>query len=183
MTQIQIKDLTFDKFINESQIQEAVRKVADQIKLDYASNDQPPLLVGILNGSFMFAADLMKNLEPLPCEIAFVKVSSYEGTSSTGQVKTVLGIDSQVVKGRDIIVVEDIVDTGGTVVELSNIFAAMQPNSFKICTMFLKPDKYKKDIPLDYVAMEIPDDFVIGYGLDLNGLARNYRDLYTLSKD
>jgi hypoxanthine phosphoribosyltransferase len=128
----------------------------------------------------MFMSELMKRLD-FNCQIVSTKLTSYEGTSSTGKVKQAMGLTADLT-GRRVIIVEDIVDTGNTIVELKRILEEAGAAESRICTMLLKPDAYKKDIPLDYVAMEIPNDFIIGFGLDYDELGRNYKDIYILDK-
>ena len=137
-----------------------------------------PLLLAVLNGSFVFAADLMRHIT-IPCEISFVKLASYEGTVSTGKVVEVMGLNEDIT-GRDIIIVEDIVDTGKTMERMLDTLGTRNPNSLHICTLLLKPEKLKIPLNIEYAAMEIPNDFIVGYGLDYDQEGRNLRDIYTL---
>lgn len=137
-----------------------------------------PLLLAVLNGSFVFAADLMRHIT-IPCEISFVKLASYEGTVSTGKVVEVMGLNEDIT-GRDIIIVEDIVDTGKTMERMLDTLGTRNPNSLHICTLLLKPEKLKIPLNIEYAAMEIPNDFIVGYGLDYDQDGRNLRDIYTL---
>ena len=137
-----------------------------------------PLFISVLNGSFMFTADLMKHLT-MPCEVSFVKLASYEGTSSTGKVKELVGLGDDIT-GRTVVIVEDIVDTGLTMKQLVETLRARGPKDIKIATLLVKPDKLKVELDINYVAMNIPNDFIVGYGLDYDGLGRNYRDIYTV---
>lgn len=178
MKEIKLKDKTFRLSMLEADIIACVRKVADKINKDYAGRQ--PLFLPVLNGSFMFASDLLKNIN-LDCEICFVKMSSYEGTSSTGKVKEVIGI-SDSVEGRDIIIVEDIVETGKTILEMKTMLEKQHPASVKVCSMFFKPSRLSVDLTVDYAAKVIPDDFIVGYGLDYDQMGRNLRDLYTLAE-
>ena len=139
-----------------------------------------PVLLCVLNGSIMFTAELMKRLT-FNCQIVSTKLTSYEGTSTTGEVKQAMGLTADI-KGRRVIVVEDIVDSGNTIVELKRILEEKGASESRICTLLLKPDAYKKDIKLDYVAMEIPNDFIVGFGLDYDELGRNLKDIYVLDK-
>ena len=139
-----------------------------------------PILLCVLNGSIMFTAELMKRLT-FNCQIVSTKLTSYEGTSTTGKVKQAMGLTADI-KGRRVIVVEDIVDSGNTIVELKRILEEKGAAESRICTLLLKPDAYKKDIKLDYVAMEIPNDFIVGFGLDYDELGRNLKDIYVLDK-
>lgn len=178
MNQVQLKDKKFSLFIEEERILASIVALAEKINIDY--KDKNPLFIGVLNGSFMFASDLLKNIS-LDCEISFVKISSYDGTSSTGKINNLIGLN-QDISGRDVIVLEDIVDTGNTIENLYNTIIAKNPNSIKFATLLLKPDVYKKSIKLDYVAISIANDFIVGYGLDYDGLGRNLRDIYKITK-
>ncbi len=179
-SKIKVKDLTFEVMIPASEIDMAVTKVADRINKDYA-DVKHPIFLGVLNGSFMFMSDLMKKIE-IECELSFVKVSSYEGTETTGSVKTLIGLNDSI-EGRDIIIVEDIVDSGNSIEHLTELLAQHKPASVKICTLFFKPNAYKKEIPIDYVAMNIGNEFILGYGLDYDQLGRNLKDIYVLCNE
>lgn len=176
METIQIHDKHFRLSIPESEIQEAVRKVGNQINSDMEG--QQPLFIGVLNGAFMFAADLMKSVT-IPCEITFVKLASYEGIYSTGSVKEILGLNESVV-GRNVVVVEDIVDTGITMEKILNSLTAKGAASIRVATFLQKPDALQRDIKIDYIAMKIPNEFIVGYGLDYDGYGRNLRDIFTV---
>mgnify|MGYP000274254058 FL=1 len=176
MSVIQIKDKRFKTFIPEEQIMKEVARVADEINRDLSGTN--PLFISVLNGSFMFTADLMKHLT-MPCEVSFVKMASYEGTSSTGKVKELVGLGDDIT-GRTVVIVEDIVDTGLTMKQLVETLRARGPKDIKIATLLVKPDKLKVELDINYVAMNIPNDFIVGYGLDYDGLGRNYRDIYTV---
>lgn len=176
MNTIQIKDKQFKTFISEASILKEVTRVAGEINADFAGDN--PLFISVLNGSFMFTADLMKRLT-IPCEISFVKLASYEGTSSTGKVKELVGLNENIT-GRTVVIVEDIVDTGLTMQRLIETLRAQHPKEIRIATLLLKPDKLKVDLDIRYVAMRIPNDFIVGYGLDYEGLGRNYRDIYSV---
>lgn len=176
MSVIQIKDKRFKTFIPEEQIMKEVARVADEINRDLSGTN--PLFISVLNGSFMFTADLMKHLT-MPCEVSFVKLASYEGTSSTGKVKELVGLGNDIT-GRTVVIVEDIVDTGLTMKQLVETLRARGPKDIKIATLLVKPDKLKVELDINYVAMNIPNDFIVGYGLDYDGLGRNYRDIYTV---
>jgi hypoxanthine phosphoribosyltransferase len=176
MDTIQIKDKKFRLSIPEAEIQAAVRKVAEDINRDIAGKN--PLFICVLNGAFMFAGDLMKNVN-IPCEITFVKLSSYDGLYTTGTVKEVIGLNESVV-GRNVVIVEDIVDTGITMERILSSLRAKGANEIKIATFLQKPDALQRDITVDYVAMKIPNDFIVGYGLDYDGYGRNLKDIYTV---
>lgn len=173
---IQIKDKRFKTFIPEAKILQEVSRVANEIMNDL--KDEKPLFVSVLNGSFMFTADLMKYLD-MPCEVSFVKLASYEGTSSTGKVKELVGLNDDIT-GRTVVIVEDIVDTGLTMQRLVETLKARNPKEVRIATLLVKPDKLQVPLDIHYVAMNIPNDFIVGYGLDYDGLGRNYRDIYTV---
>ena len=176
MSIVQIKDKRFKTFISEDEIQQRVKAVADKINHDMEG--KKPLLLAVLNGSVVFAADLMRHIT-IPCEISFVKLASYEGTVSTGKVVEVMGLNEDIT-GRDIIIVEDIVDTGKTMERMLDTLGTRNPNSLHICTLLLKPEKLKIPLNIEYAAMEIPNDFIVGYGLDYDQEGRNLRDIYTL---
>lgn len=176
MDTIQIKDKRFRTFITENEILKQVARVADEINRDLA--DENPLFVSVLNGSFMFTSDLMKHLN-MPCELSFVKLASYEGTSSTGKVKELVGLNNDIT-GRTVVIVEDIVDTGFTMERLIETLRQRNPKDIRIATLLVKPDKLQVKLDIHYVAMNIPNDFIVGYGLDYDGLGRNYRDIYTV---
>lgn len=180
MERITLFDKTFRQFISNDEIEKAIDKVAEKINADYSGFTEPPVLLCILNGSIMFTAELMKRLN-FDCELISMKLSSYDGTQSTGNVREVMGMTGSV-KGKRVIVVEDIVDTGNTIVDLNRIVKEKGATDCKICTMLLKPEVYKKAVKLDYVAMEIPNRFIVGFGLDYNELGRNYKDIYVLDE-
>ncbi|MBR5907189.1 MAG: hypoxanthine phosphoribosyltransferase [Bacteroidales bacterium] len=180
MKRIQLHDKIFRLYMPHDDIQAAVKNVADKINNDLKDADTP-LFIGVLTGSFMFLSDLMKNIE-IPCEICFIRLASYEGTSSTGKVKQLLGL-TQNVKNRTVVVVEDIVDTGGTITELDSILKDAGAKDIKYCTLLFKPDNYKGHIDVHYPALQIPRDFIVGYGLDYDQLGRQYKDIYVLDED
>ena len=180
MNKITLKDKTFRTSIPYEDLMAAIDRVADRINADFKGCQDIPILLCVLNGSIMFTAELMKRLE-FNCQIVSTKLSSYEGTSTTGNVKQAMGLTAEI-SGRRVIVVEDIVDSGNTIVELKRILEEKGAAESRICTLLLKPDAYKKDIRLDYVAMEIPNDFIVGFGLDYDELGRNYKDIYVLDK-
>jgi hypoxanthine phosphoribosyltransferase len=176
MNTIQIKDKKFVLSIPEVEILAAVKKVAEDINRDIA--DKNPLFICVLNGAFMFAGDLMKNVN-IPCEITFIKLSSYDGLYSTGAVKEIIGLNESVV-GRNVVVVEDIVDTGITMERILSSLRAKGANEIRVATFLQKPDALQRDIQVDYIAMKIPNDFIVGYGLDYDGYGRNLKDIYTV---
>ena len=165
MDTIQIKDKKFRLSIPESEIPAAVKNVAEQINRDIA--DKNPIFICVLNGAFMFAGDLMKNVN-MPCEITFVKLSSYDGLYTSGVVKEIIGLNESVV-GRNVVVVEDIVDTGITMERILSSLRTKGANEIRVATFLQKPDALQRDIKIDYVAMKIPNDFIVGYGLDYDG--------------
>jgi hypoxanthine phosphoribosyltransferase len=176
MKTITIKDKEFAVSIPEEEIQRAVQNVAERINWDLAGKN--PLFLVVLNGAFMFAADLMKKVT-IPSEITFIKLSSYQGTESTGVVKEIFGLNENV-EGRTIVIVEDIVDTGYTMEKIVNSLKEKKAADIRVATFFLKPHSLQRDVPLNYVAMEIPNDFIVGYGLDYDGYGRNLKEIYTL---
>ncbi len=179
MSIVKIKDKTFETSITEEQIKQRVKEVAQQISKDMEGKN--PLLIGVLNGSFMFAADLMREIT-IPCEISFVKLASYEGILSTGKVTEVMGL-SEDISGRTVIIVEDIIDTGRTMHQMLNSLSVRRPASLHICTLFVKPDKLEEPIDIDYAAFSIPNDFIVGYGLDYDQQGRGLREIYTLVEE
>lgn len=176
MGTVKIKDKTFQISIPAEEIKKRVQAVADRINRDMA--DKNPLLLAVLNGSFVFAADLMRMLT-IPCEISFVKLASYQGTTTTGKVTEVLGINEDL-NGRTVIIVEDIVDTGLTMKRMIETLGTRTPASIHICTLLVKPEKLKVDLNIEYAAMKIPNDFIVGYGLDYDQQGRNLPDIYTV---
>lgn len=176
MDSIQIKDKQFTVSIKEQDIQKEVIRVANEINRDLA--DKNPLFLSVLNGSFMFTADLLKHITIL-CEISFVKLASYQGVTSTGVIKEVIGLNEDIA-GRTVVIVEDIVDTGLTMQRLLETLGTRNPESIHIASLLVKPEKLKVDLNIEYVAMEIPNDFIVGYGLDYDGFGRNYPDIYTV---
>ncbi len=176
MNTVKIKDKTFKLSISEAEIKKNVQVVANQISRDYEG--KTPLLLSVLNGSFMFAADLIRMLT-VPCEISFVKMSSYEGTSTTGNVTQLIGL-SQDITGRDVIIVEDIVESGITMNEMIKMLNEKHPASVRVCALLQKPDCLRVPLTVDYVAMKIPNDFIVGYGLDYDQGGRDLRDIYSV---
>lgn len=176
MPAIKVHDKMFGPYLTAKEIQEQVKKIADTINKDYAG--RRPMFIAILNGSFMFAADLFKNLT-IDAEICFIKLASYKGTASSGQVITAIGLDVDLI-GKDIIIVEDIVDTGKTLNEFLPTLLHQQPASLKIAALLHKAEATVFPIQIDYIGFTIPDKFVVGYGLDYDGLGRNLQEIYQL---
>lgn len=172
----QIKDKEFDLFISASQIQERILTVASKINEDYA--DTQPLFICVLNGAFMFASDLIKKMDFFP-EISFVKVSSYSGLHTTGAVKNLIGLNEDI-NGRDIILIEDIIDSGLTMKYLLEELNDRHAKSIRMATLLFKPDAFKGNYPVDYIGFKIPNEFVVGYGMDYDGFGRNLPDIYHL---
>lgn len=177
MKQVTLKDKTFELSIPYERIEKEIDALAARINEDYKDLDTP-LFLGVLNGSFMFMAELMQRIE-FPCELSFVKLASYVGTSSTGKVSELIGLKDNL-EGRHIIVVEDIVDTGESIEHLMRSLVGHRPASVEVATLLFKPDSYKKELPIRYRAMEIPNDFIVGFGLDYDQLGRNLKDIYKI---
>ncbi len=175
---IKVKDRSFGIFIPENDIQAEIKRVASDINRDYEGKD--PIFLCILNGAFMFASDLLKNVT-IPCNVSFIKMASYQGTDTTGTVQEVIGLN-ETIEDRHVIIVEDIVDTGLTMRDIISLLSKKNPASISVCTMLFKPDKLEVDINLKYVAMNIPNGFIVGYGLDYDGFGRNTRDIYRIIK-
>ena len=176
MDTVQVNGKTFRISIPEAEIKERVKAVAKEISRDKEGKN--PLLLGVLNGAFIFAADLMREMT-IPCEISFVKLASYQGTTSTGTVKEVLGINEDLTD-RHVIIVEDIVDTGLTMKRMIESLGTRNPASVSVCALLVKPDKLQVELDLKYVAFKIPNEFILGYGLDFDQAARGLKDIYTL---
>lgn len=176
MSIVKIKDKSFKTFIPEEEILKRVKIVADKLNKDMEGKN--PLFLAVLNGSFVFAADLMRYIT-IPCEISFVKLASYQGTASTGQVKEIFGVNEDL-QGRTVVIIEDIVDTGRTMKRMLESLGTRSPESLHVCTLLLKPEKLESPLDIEYVAMEIPNDFIVGYGLDYDQQGRNLRDIYTV---
>ncbi|GGA63840.1 hypoxanthine phosphoribosyltransferase [Flavobacterium palustre] len=173
---IQLHDKEFVPFISAEEIDFAIKKMVAQIEDDFV--DEVLVFIGVLNGSFMVVSDFVKSYKK-PCEVSFVKMASYEGMSSTNEVKELIGLN-QDLTGRSVIVIEDIIDTGHTIVELKALFKKQNPKHFKIATLFFKPEAYKKEVKIDYVGIQIPNKFIVGFGLDYDGLGRNLPEVYQL---
>jgi hypoxanthine phosphoribosyltransferase len=176
MQTVTLHDKTFELFIAEQAIQEAVTALAKQINHDYEGKN--PLFLGILNGSFLFAADLFRLIQG-NAEISFLKMASYQGTATTGKISELIGLNEDI-SNRHLIVIEDIVDTGITLEKIIEDLQKKKPASISIATLLFKPAAYQKQIPVNYIGMEVANDFLVGYGLDYDGLGRNLKEIYKL---
>jgi len=176
MDTIHLLDKQFELSITEEEIMRTVDRIADNLNTDLKGEEL--VFLGTLNGAFMFAADLLKRIT-LPVSVSFIKVSSYTGTHSGGRVKELIGLNEDL-EGKTIIILEDIIETGTTLAAIIEMLEFQKPKSIKVVTMFLKAAKYKQSFELDYVGMNIPNDFIVGYGLDYNGYGRNYPFVSTL---
>lgn len=174
MKTVKILDKSFDLSISSDQILNAVQKVANQINIELKGKN--PVFLCVLNGAFMFASDLLKRVT-IPCEISFVKLSSYQGIESTGAIKTLIGLNEHL-EGRSVVIIEDIVDSGITIKMLHEELVKLNANEIRIASMLLKPEAYSGALKIDYVGLEIPNDFVVGYGLDYDGYGRNLPNIY-----
>lgn len=173
---VKVLDKEFDLYISYSRIQERIREMAEEMNRELAELN--PVFLAVLNGAFFFAADLMKEID-FSCELSFVKISSYRGMQSSGIAETLIGLDENLT-GRHIIIVEDIVDTGNTMHDLTLKLQEINPASVRIATLILKPDALQKNIKPDYTGFEVPDEFLIGYGLDYDKQGRHYKDIYKI---
>ena len=177
MNHIKIRDREFKLFISEEKINSVIHEMAVKMKSDL--KDKDPLFVCVLNGAFMFASELIKSLGFVESEITFVKMASYRGTHSTGIIRQLIGLN-EVIEGRTVVVLEDIVDSGSTIENIIQQLKELNPGEIKIATLLFKPAAVIKEIQLDYVGMEIPNDFIVGFGLDYDGYGRNLRDIYSV---
>lgn len=180
MKQVKVHDKTFELYIPHEKICSVVEEMADKMNEELA--DKNPLFLCILNGSFMFAAELFKRIDLVETEISFVKLASYEGDHTTGKVKQLIGLNEDI-QGRTVVVLEDIVDTGITINNIQDQLDKLNPKEVKIATLLLKPDSLQKEVDLEYVGLEIPNDFIVGYGLDYDGYGRNLIDIYSVIND
>ena len=169
--------MTFEPFIKRDEIKKQIKRLAAEIKRDYPNAD--PVFLCVLNGAFIFAADLFRACDMHDAEITFIRFKSYEGMASTGDVKEIMGLGEDIA-GRHVIIVEDIIDSGLTMAHMIETLAAHNPASIAVCSCLVKPDALKVQIPIDYRCLDIPNDFIVGYGLDYDGFGRNTRDIYTL---
>ncbi|HNQ68437.1 MAG TPA: hypoxanthine phosphoribosyltransferase [Bacteroidales bacterium] len=178
MEQIKVHDKYFEIFISQEVIEERILKLAEQMNIDLAGKS--PLFLGILNGSFMFAAELFKNLN-IDCSISFLKLASYQGTSTSGKIKQLIGLNEDLT-GRTVVIIEDIIDTGITMENIVKQINGFNPEQILISSLLLKPEAYNNCYPVDYCCFEIPNDFIVGYGLDYNGFGRNLKHIYKIVK-
>ena len=176
MQRVTLKDKTFELSIPYGKILETIEALARKINSDFEGKE--PLFLVILNGSFMFSADLLKNIS-LNCQVSFVKLSSYEGTQTTHNVKKLIGLNEEI-RDKSVIILEDIIDTGITMEKLLEEINSFHPAEISIATLLFKPAALQKKIDIDYVGIEIPNDFIVGYGLDYDGLGRNLKDIYKI---
>ncbi|MDA3891348.1 MAG: hypoxanthine phosphoribosyltransferase [Salinivirgaceae bacterium] len=176
MKEVEVLGKRFKVSIPEEKIQASIKTMAEKINTDLVGKDV--IFLGILNGSFMFAGDLFKHIT-LPCQITFLKLASYQGTSSSGTVKRLIGINEDI-EGKTVVILEDIIDTGNTLENIIKQLMGYEPAEIKVATLLFKPEAYKKDLPIDYVGIEIPNEFILGYGLDYDGYGRNLSDIYTI---
>ena len=174
MKTVQVKDRQFSLYISENKIKEQVKKIAGQINTDLSGKN--PLLLVILNGAFVFAADLLRDVT-IPCEVSFIRLASYEGTSSTGEVKQLIGLNEDI-EGRTVVIVEDIIDSGLTMQELLLMLTKKNPKEIRIASLFVKPNNLKVDLNIHYRCFDIENDFIVGYGLDYDQQGRNLPDIY-----
>lgn len=181
MQKVRLHDKTFRLFISNEKLMKAIDGVAEKINADFKGCTDVPVLLCVLNGSILFTAELMKRLD-FNLQLVSTKLSSYSGTSTTGEVRQTMGLTADIT-GRRVIIVEDIVDTGHTIVDLEKILKEHGAADTMVCTLLYKPESYTMDIPLKYVAMEIPNDFIVGFGLDYDELGRNLNDIYTLDEE
>ena len=177
MELIKINDKTFEPYVSAEELNQIAERMASEVYQDL--QESRPIFIAVLNGSFMFAADFLRHYKG-ECEISFVKMASYKGTQSTGNVHQLIGLSTPV-EGRDVVILEDIIDTGNTLEEIYRLFENQKVKSFRIATLFFKPDAYKKDLKIDYVGKPIPNRFIVGYGLDFDEIARNLPQVYQLN--
>lgn len=176
MKDVKILDKEFSIYLSEEKILSKVKEVAEKINEDLAGEE--PIFMGILNGSFMFASDLYKDIT-LDSQITFLKLASYDGTNSTGKIKRLIGINEDI-KDKTVVVIEDIVDTGNTLESIIKQLRGYEPKEIKLVTLLYKPEAYTKDFKIDYKCFDIPNDFIVGYGLDYDGFGRNLRSIYKI---
>lgn len=180
MKQVKIHEKTFELYIPYEKLRSVVEAMAEKMNSDFKGKN--PLFLCILNGSFMFAAELFKRIDLVETEISFVKLASYQGDKTTGEVKQLIGLNENIA-GRTVVILEDIVDTGITIENILEQLKKLNPKEIKIATLLLKPDALQKDVQLDYIGLEIPNNFIVGYGLDYNGHGRNLINIYSVIND
>lgn len=178
LKQVRLKDRVFRLSYPEADIQQDIDLVASRINWDFKNTNEIPLFLSILNGAFMFTADLLRRVN-FPCEVSFVKISSYRGMETTGMVNQLIGLNESI-EDRTVIIIEDIVDTGITLSKLHDELIRLNPKSIKVAALLFKPDAYRGSVKVDYIGRSIPNDFIVGYGLDYDGVGRNLPDIYTV---
>ena len=178
MKKVRLKDRNFKLFIDSKELNDSIELLSNKINQDYS--DREPIFLCVLNGAFVFAAELIKRFNH-ECQVSFVKLSSYQGVQSTGAINSLIGLNEDI-KGKDVIIVEDIVDTGQTIANIVENILNKNPRSIEVATLLYKPKSYQKQIPIKYRAIEIGNDFIVGFGLDYNGLGRNLEEIYIIEK-
>ena len=178
MKKVRLNDKSFQLFIDSKELNDSIESLSNKINQDYS--DREPIFLCVLNGAFVFAAELIKRFNH-ECQVSFVKLSSYQGVQSSGTINSLIGLNEDI-KGKDVIIVEDIVDTGQTIANIVENILNKNPRSIEVATLLYKPKSYQKQIPIKYRAIEIGNDFIVGFGLDYNGLGRNLEEIYIIEK-
>ena len=178
MKKVRLKDKNFQLFIDSKELNNSIESLSNKINQDYS--DREPIFLCVLNGAFVFAAELIKRFNH-ECQVSFVKLSSYQGLQSSGTINSLIGLNEDI-KGKDVIIIEDIVDTGQTIANIVENILIKNPRSIEVATLLYKPKSYQKQIPIKYRAIEIGNDFIVGFGLDYNGLGRNLEEIYIIEK-
>ena len=178
MKKVRLKDKSFQLFIDSKELNDSIESLSNKINQDYS--DREPIFLCVLNGAFVFAAELIKRFNH-ECQVSFVKLSSYQGVQSSGTINSLIGLNEDI-KGKDVIIVEDIVDTGQTIANIVENILNKNPRSIEVATLLYKPKSYQKQISIKYKAIEIGNDFIVGFGLDYNGLGRNLEEIYIIEK-
>ena len=178
MKKVRLKDKSFQLFIDSKELNDSIESLSNKINQDYS--DREPIFLCVLNGAFVFAAELIKRFNH-ECQVSFVKLSSYQGVQSSGTIHSLIGLNEDI-KEKDVIIVEDIVDTGQTIANIVENILNKNPRSIEVATLLYKPKSYQKQIPIKYRAIEIGNDFIVGFGLDYNGLGRNLEEIYIIEK-
>ena len=178
MKKVRLNDKSFQLFIDSKELNDSIESLSNKINQDYS--DREPIFLCVLNGAFVFAAELIKRFNH-ECQVSFVKLSSYQGMQSSGTINSLIGLNEDI-KGKDVIIVEDIVDTGQTIANIVENILNQNPRSIEVATLLYKPKSYQKQIPIKYRAIEIGNDFIVGFGLDYNGLGRNLEEIYIIEK-